>query len=126
MDASLSPSDASEVAGGSRFARRRGHARGGNGSQGVKISADVRRRRASAHRVGGWPRPTQSGTITMRITTVIPVRNDATVPARTVDHLIVRLLALPALGLDAQRYAERGRGPADRAPGMPWSPGARR
>src|SRR6266540_200164 len=34
---------------------------------------------------------------------------------------IVWLLALHTLGLDAQRYAERWRGPADRTPGMPWS-----
>ena len=38
---------------------------------------------------------------------------------------IVWLLALHTLGLDTQRYAERWRGPADRAPGMPWPRGVR-
>jgi len=38
---------------------------------------------------------------------------------------IVWLLALHTLGLDTQRYAERWRGPADRTPGMLWSPGLR-
>lgn len=33
---------------------------------------------------------------------------------------IVWLLALHTLRLDTQRYAERWRGPDDRAPGMPW------
>ena len=33
---------------------------------------------------------------------------------------IVWLLALQTLRLDTQRYAERWRGPDDRAPGMPW------
>src|SRR5499426_1442635 len=33
---------------------------------------------------------------------------------------IVWLLLLETLGLDPQRYAERWRGPADRAPGSPW------
>jgi rSAM/selenodomain-associated transferase 2 len=38
---------------------------------------------------------------------------------------IVWLLALHALRLDTQRYAERWRGPADRPPGTPWAePGA--
>ena len=34
---------------------------------------------------------------------------------------IVWLLALWTLGLDTQRYAERWRGPASRAPGAPWA-----
>ena len=34
---------------------------------------------------------------------------------------IVWLLLLHTLGLDAQRYAERYRGPADQAPASPWS-----
>jgi rSAM/selenodomain-associated transferase 2 len=34
---------------------------------------------------------------------------------------IVWLLALWTLGLDTQRYAERWRGPATRAPGAPWT-----
>src|SRR5262249_57187846 len=34
---------------------------------------------------------------------------------------IVWLLFLETLRLDPQRYAERWRGPADRAPGSPWS-----
>ena len=33
---------------------------------------------------------------------------------------IVWLLALHTLRLDTRRYAERWRGPADLAPGMPW------
>lgn len=39
---------------------------------------------------------------------------------------IVWLLALHTLGLDTQRYAERWRGLAERAPGMPWPRGGGR
>jgi rSAM/selenodomain-associated transferase 2 len=35
---------------------------------------------------------------------------------------IVWLLARWTLGLDTERYAERWRGPANRAPGTPWAP----
>jgi rSAM/selenodomain-associated transferase 2 len=38
---------------------------------------------------------------------------------------IVWLLARWTLGLDTERYAERWRGPADRAPGSPWAAPAR-
>src|SRR5262249_5066778 len=38
---------------------------------------------------------------------------------------IVWLLGLHTLGFDTQRYAERWRGPADRAPGTAWPKGAR-
>ncbi|HEV8438983.1 MAG TPA: TIGR04283 family arsenosugar biosynthesis glycosyltransferase [Methylomirabilota bacterium] len=44
-------------------------------------------------------------------------------PWRTFSF-VVWLLALHTFGLDTERYAERWRGPADRAPGMPW-PGGR-
>jgi rSAM/selenodomain-associated transferase 2 len=37
---------------------------------------------------------------------------------------VVWLLILHTLGLDTERYAERWRGPADRAPGSPWRPPA--
>ncbi len=45
-------------------------------------------------------------------------------PWRTL-FFIVWLLALHTLGFDTQRYAERWRGPANRAPGMPWPRGVR-
>jgi rSAM/selenodomain-associated transferase 2 len=38
--------------------------------------------------------------------------------------LCLWLLAIYMLGLDTERYAERWRGPADRAPGAPWREGA--
>jgi hypothetical protein len=38
---------------------------------------------------------------------------------------IAWLLLLHTLGLDTQRYAERWRGPAHRAPGSRWAPGER-
>jgi rSAM/selenodomain-associated transferase 2 len=41
-------------------------------------------------------------------------------PWRTLGFC-VWLLALDMLGLDTERYAERWRGPADRAPGSPWT-----
>jgi hypothetical protein len=45
-------------------------------------------------------------------------------PWRTL-FFIVWLLAVHTLGFDTQRYAERWRGPANRAPGMPWPRGVR-
>jgi rSAM/selenodomain-associated transferase 2 len=97
------------------------------GDQGIFVRADV------FHRLGGFKnwalmedldlsqRLKRTGrTVLLRA----PMRTSgrrflARGPWRTF-FFIVRLLFCHTLGLDTQRYADRWRGPADRAPGSPW------
>ena len=50
------------------------------------------------------------------VSIIMPCWNDAAALGRTLDWLP----RLETLGFDPQPYAERWRGPADRAPGSPW------